>query len=92
MSPRVVSLCPSLTELVFDLGRGDVDLEVGGVDRALDAGPVEPLDPAALSAEEKEIRRLLHETIAKVSDDFGRRQTFNTAIAAVMEFADGGPI
>lgn len=31
------------------------------------------------------MRRKTHETIAKVSDDFGRRQTFNTAIAAVME-------
>ena len=31
------------------------------------------------------IRRKTHETIVKVSDDFGRRQTFNTAIAAVME-------
>ncbi|MGB1556874.1 MAG: class I tRNA ligase family protein, partial [Oceanococcaceae bacterium] len=33
----------------------------------------------------KELRRKTHETIAKVSDDIGRRQTFNTAIAAVME-------
>jgi leucyl-tRNA synthetase len=31
------------------------------------------------------MRRKLHETIAKVSDDIGRRHTFNTAIAAVME-------
>ena len=31
------------------------------------------------------LRRKTHETIAKVSDDYGRRQTFNTAIAAVME-------
>ncbi len=31
------------------------------------------------------MRRKTHETIAKVSDDFGRRLTFNTAIAAVME-------
>jgi leucyl-tRNA synthetase len=38
-----------------------------------------------LNAEQKNIRRKLHETIAKVSDDVGRRHTFNTAIAAVME-------
>ena len=38
-----------------------------------------------LSAEQKNMRRKLHETIAKVSDDVGRRHTFNTAIAAVME-------
>ncbi|MBK8306600.1 MAG: leucine--tRNA ligase [Gammaproteobacteria bacterium] len=31
------------------------------------------------------LRRKTHETITKVSDDFARRQTFNTAIAAVME-------
>jgi len=39
----------------------------------------------ALSSGQKDIRRKLHETIAKVSDDVGRRHTFNTAIAAVME-------
>jgi leucyl-tRNA synthetase len=39
----------------------------------------------ALSPEQKAIRRKLHETIAKVSDDVGRRHAFNTAIAAVME-------
>jgi len=41
-----------------------------------------------LSADEKEIRRLLHETIAKVSDDVARRYTFNTAIAAIMELTN----
>jgi leucyl-tRNA synthetase len=30
----------------------------------------------------------VHDTIAKVSDDVGRRQTFNTAIAAVMELSN----
>lgn len=43
------------------------------------------LEVNALTAEQKNIRRKLHETIAKVSDDIGRRHTFNTAIAAVME-------
>jgi leucyl-tRNA synthetase len=38
-----------------------------------------------LTSEQKNIRRKLHETIRKVSDDIGRRHTFNTAIAAVME-------
>ncbi|NPA72514.1 MAG: leucine--tRNA ligase [Gammaproteobacteria bacterium] len=33
----------------------------------------------------KAIRFKLHETIQKVTDDVGRRQTFNTAIAACME-------
>lgn len=48
-------------------------------------GPVGTLDVAALNADQKALRRDLHKTIAKVSDDIGRRQTFNTAIAAIME-------
>ena len=43
------------------------------------------LDVTALSADQKALRRDVHKTISKVSDDIGRRQTFNTAIAAVME-------
>ncbi|MDD2841228.1 MAG: leucine--tRNA ligase, partial [Tolumonas sp.] len=43
------------------------------------------LDVASLTNEQKALRRELHKTIAKFSDDIGRRQTFNTAIAAVME-------
>ena len=43
------------------------------------------LDMTALSADQKILRREVHKTIVKVSDDIGRRQTFNTAIAAVME-------
>ena len=38
-----------------------------------------------LSAQLKSLRFELHQTIAKVGDDLGRRHTFNTAIAAVME-------
>ena len=48
-------------------------------------GDAPALDKAALNADGKALRRKLHETIAKVSDDYGRRLTFNTAIAAVME-------
>ncbi|EFX91612.1 leucine--tRNA ligase [Actinobacillus ureae ATCC 25976] len=43
------------------------------------------LDVTALNKAQKELRRDVHKTIAKVSDDIGRRQTFNTAIAAIME-------
>ncbi len=56
-----------------------------GVQQHVAAGPVAALDTSALSAAQKALRRKLHETIAKVSDDYGRRKTFNTAIAAVME-------
>ena len=38
-----------------------------------------------LSEEQQALRRKTHETIAKVTDDVGRRFTFNTAIAAIME-------
>jgi leucyl-tRNA synthetase len=41
-----------------------------------------------LNKAQKDLRRKTHETIAKVSDDFGRRQTFNTAVAAVMELCN----
>jgi leucyl-tRNA synthetase len=48
-------------------------------------GPVPTLDVASLNDRQKTLRRQLHETIKKISDDVGRRFTFNTAIAAVME-------
>ena len=43
------------------------------------------VEPAKLDAAQKTLRRQIHETINKVSDDFGRRHAFNTAIAALME-------
>jgi len=50
------------------------------------ANPDHPVvDPGALDAGQKAMRRQVHETIQKVSDDFGRRHAFNTAIAALME-------
>lgn len=38
-----------------------------------------------LNSAQKTLRRELHKTISKVTDDIGRRNTFNTAIAAIME-------
>jgi leucyl-tRNA synthetase len=46
------------------------------------------IDCSTLDKAQKNLRRKTHETIAKVSDDYGRRQTFNTAIAAVMELCN----
>ena len=46
---------------------------------------IDPLDISALNETQKDLRRKTHETIGKVNDDYGRRNTFNTAIAAVME-------
>ena len=51
----------------------------------LEAGSAGELDVNSLDEQQKALRRKTHETISKVSDDYGRRQTFNTAIAAVME-------
>ena len=42
-------------------------------------------DATNLSKDEKDARRKIHETIQKVSDDVGRRNNFNTGIAAIME-------
>lgn len=55
-----------------------------------EAKPASPdvLTTATLDKAQKALRRKTHETIAKVSDDYGRRQTFNTAVAAVMELCN----
>jgi leucyl-tRNA synthetase len=45
-------------------------------------------DAAGFTARQKELRKHIHDTIAKVSDDVGRRYTFNTAIAATMEMVN----
>ena len=49
------------------------------------AGPAPALDPTALDDSQKELRRKTHQTIAKIADDLGRRNSFNTAVAAAME-------
>jgi len=51
---------------------------------AADAAPG-PVDADTLNDAQRDLRRAVHQTIVKVSDDVGRRYTFNTAIAAVME-------
>jgi len=51
----------------------------------LEAGKIEAYKSGDLSAELKTLRRNLHQTIEKITDDYGRRHSFNTAIAAVME-------
>ncbi|HEY4560656.1 MAG TPA: class I tRNA ligase family protein, partial [Lysobacter sp.] len=43
------------------------------------------VDASQLTAAQKTLRRQLHETIQKVGDDYGRRHSFNTAIASLME-------
>ncbi len=48
-------------------------------------GAADSLDTTSLDGDQKALRRKVHETLAKVSNDVGRRYTFNTAIAANME-------
>jgi leucyl-tRNA synthetase len=55
------------------------------VDRRVAEGAAPALDRESLTAAQKMLRRQLHETIQKVGDDYGRRHSFNTAIAAMME-------
>ncbi len=50
-----------------------------------EAGAVEALKKDALDDGQKALRRKTHQTIAKISDDLGRRSSFNTAVAASME-------
>jgi leucyl-tRNA synthetase len=64
----------------------------------LAAGSAPPLAAAALTNEQRELRRIAHHALAKATDDIGRRRNFNTAIAAVMEllnavgrFSDASP-
>jgi leucyl-tRNA synthetase len=51
----------------------------------VEAGPTVALDKDALSPEQKELRHKTHQTIGKIGDDLGRRNSFNTAVAASME-------
>ncbi len=55
------------------------------VHKHVDAGAPAALNVDSLSDADRDLRRKTHETIAKVTNDYGQRLTFNTAIAAVME-------
>jgi leucyl-tRNA synthetase len=52
-------------------------------------GGVKDKNLTDLSEAATDLRRLAHQTLTKVGDDLGRRHTFNTAIAAVMELMNG---
>ena len=51
----------------------------------VEQGEVGAVDVSSLAGAAQALRRQVHQTIAKISDDIDRRQTFNTAIAATME-------
>lgn len=46
------------------------------------------VDHSKLSESARELRLKLHETIQKIADDIERRQSFNTAIASLMELSN----
>ncbi|MFI4891606.1 MAG: leucine--tRNA ligase, partial [Steroidobacterales bacterium] len=48
-------------------------------------GPAPALDRTSLDGAQRALRRQTYQTLTKVTDDIGRRRTFNTAIASVME-------
>jgi leucyl-tRNA synthetase len=51
----------------------------------VEQGEITAYRTGELDAKAKALRLQLHLTIQKIDDDYGRRKTFNTAIAAVME-------
>lgn len=51
----------------------------------LEQGAITAYTQGELSVSAKALRLQLHQTIQKIDDDYGRRKTFNTAIAALME-------
>ena len=55
------------------------------VHQHVSAGPAQALEVGALDEAGRTLRRQVHETLVKVTTDIGKRRTFNTAIAAVME-------
>ena len=55
------------------------------VHKHVDDGIGADIDVSALNESQKDLRRKTHETIRKISDDIGRRNMFNTAVAASME-------
>jgi leucyl-tRNA synthetase len=50
--------------------------------------PAPALERQSLDGGQRELRRQAHETLQKVTQDIGKRRTFNTAIAAVMELSN----
>jgi leucyl-tRNA synthetase len=51
----------------------------------IEQGLVAAYNGGELSTAAQALRLQLHQTIQKIDDDYGRRKTFNTAIAAIME-------
>ncbi|MAI42959.1 MAG: leucine--tRNA ligase [Candidatus Azotimanducaceae bacterium] len=51
-------------------------------------GPVSTLDSSSLSESQRDMRRVAHETLLKVTDDYGKRLNFNTVVSGVMSLVN----
>ena len=60
---------------------------IGHFSNAIQEG-IDDYDRTTLTAEEKALRRTLHQTIKKVTEDVGARFMFNTAISSIMELVN----
>ena len=60
---------------------------IGHFGNAIQEG-IDDYDRTTLTAEEKALRRTLHQTIKKVTEDVGERFMFNTAISSIMELVN----
>ena len=56
--------------------------------RAVVEGPLSREQTAALSPGARKVQRRLHQTIRRITEDFGGRWHFNTSIAAIMELVN----
>ena len=87
----VRSLLPEMLigRTVYDGDSEDVLVEGGTVlDKETIKGAPASYDAATLSTEEVELRRVLHATIKKVTEDVRDRFMFNTAISSIMELVN----
>lgn len=60
---------------------------LGHFEEAIKSGKAD-YDTAALTKEEKDLRRILHVTIRKVTEDVRDRFMFNTAVSSIMELVN----
>ena len=61
------------------------------VNRYLEADHITDFNFEDLNKDQKQLRNKTHKTLVKVKDDYLRRHSFNTAIAAIMELSNAIP-
>tara|TARA_B100001057_G_scaffold406973_1_gene420608 strand:- start:9241 stop:11691 length:2451 start_codon:yes stop_codon:yes gene_type:complete len=58
------------------------------VNKHIEAGTPIEKNQSLLDLKQKSLKSKVHKTLAKVKDDYSRRHSFNTAIAAIMELSN----